>query len=184
MPSAYSAMMPLGTVAPDFELIDTISRESLSLSQIKSEKGTVVMFICNHCPYVIHLQEQLKNISDEYAKSGIAFVAISSNDVLKYPEDAPELMKDFASKRQFNFPYLYDESQAIAKAYKAQCTPDFYVFDGEMKCVYRGRVDSSTPRNGIPANGEDLKRALDNLILGLPIDSEQHPSMGCSIKWK
>ncbi|MFY0624834.1 MAG: thioredoxin family protein [Reichenbachiella sp.] len=184
MPSAFSTMMPLGTLAPDFKLYNTVSGIELSLSEIKGEKGTVIMFICNHCPYVIHIQDQLKNISDEYMSQGISFVAISSNDIVNFPEDSPELMKKFSEEGQLDFPYLYDETQEVAKAYKAECTPDFFLFDVDLKCAYRGRFDSSSPGNGVPSTGEDLRMALGNLVVGIPIDTEQHPSIGCSIKWK
>ncbi|MEO9967615.1 MAG: thioredoxin family protein [Reichenbachiella sp.] len=184
MARTESAMMPLGTIAPAFNLPDTISGNTLSYSDVKSEKGTVVMFICNHCPYVIHVQEKIVALAKEFLPKGIGFVAISSNDVANYPQDSPELMKVHAQDYSFNFPYLYDESQAIAKAYQAACTPDFYVFDSEDRCVYRGRMDGSTPGNGVPVTGQDLSRTLNNLEKGLPIDTEQHPSMGCNIKWK
>ncbi|UXP34024.1 thioredoxin family protein [Reichenbachiella agarivorans] len=184
MARTESNMMPLGTVAPKFNLPDTVSGKNITLEDLKSEKGTLVMFICNHCPYVIHVQEELVKIAKEYHEKGVAFVAISSNDVNNYPEDAPELMTEHAQKYDFDFPYLYDESQAVAKAYQAACTPDFYLFNSQDKCVYRGRMDSSTPGNGQVVTGEDLRSALNSLIAGLPIDREQHPSMGCNIKWK
>ena len=177
-------MMPLGTVAPDFNLSDTVSGENLSLDQIKSDKGTIVMFICNHCPYVIHVQEEIVKIAIEYSEQGLAFVAISSNDVQNYPDDSPVKMKKRAAELDFNFPYLYDETQDVARAYQAACTPDFFVFDGNLNCVYRGRMDSSTPGNQVPVTGKDIRITLDNLLLGLPVDQEQHPSMGCNIKWK
>jgi len=177
-------MMPLGTTAPDFNLPDTVSGKNLSLDQIKSAKGTVIMFICNHCPYVIHIQDEIANLAKKYAQKGLGFVAISANDVDNYPDDSPEKMKEKATELGFNFPYLYDQSQAVARAYQAVCTPDFFVFDGDLKCVYRGRMDASTPGNGEPLTGKDLRRALDNLLLGSPIDAEQRPSMGCNIKWR
>jgi len=142
------------------------------------------MFICNHCPYVIHVHDELLKITREFTEKGISFVAISSNDVINYPQDSPELMKELAKELDFNFPYLYDESQEVAKGYKAECTPDFFVFDGQLKCAYRGRMDGSSPGNGVPLTGEDLRRTLNNLLARLPIDTEQHPSMGCNIKWK
>lgn len=179
-----STMMPLGAIAPSFDLPDTISDKNISLDQIKSEKGTVVMFICNHCPYVIHIQDKMVSIAREYSEKGLSFVAISANDVVNYPEDSPEKMKDRAGELGFNFPYLYDETQETAKAYQAACTPDFFVFDGYLKCVYRGRMDASSPGNGTPVTGEELTEALDNLLLGLPIDQDQRPSVGCNIKWK
>lgn len=184
MARTESTMMPLGTLAPTFSLPDTVSGSTKSFTDIKSNKGTVVMFICNHCPYVIHVQEMMVELANEFGAKGIGFVAISSNDVENYPDDAPELMKVHAEKYGFSFPYLYDESQEVAHAYQAACTPDFFVFDGKDQCVYRGRMDGSTPGNGVPVTGEDLKRALNDLLAELPIDTEQHPSMGCNIKWK
>ncbi|MCV9389108.1 thioredoxin family protein [Reichenbachiella ulvae] len=184
MARTESNMMPLGTQAPAFLLPDTVSSTDKTFVDIKGNKGTVVMFICNHCPYVIHVQDEIVKIANEYAEKGLGFVAISSNDVENYPDDSPELMKEHADKYGFSFPYLYDESQEIAKAYQAACTPDFYVFDGSDACVYRGRMDPSTPGNNQPVTGEDLRRALDMLVDGLPIDRGQFPSMGCNIKWK
>lgn len=177
-------MMPLGTQAPAFELTDTVSGNTLSFSDVKSDKGTVVMFICNHCPYVIHVQEKVVEVAKEYQDKGIGFVAISSNDVENYPEDSPELMKKHAEEFGFTFSYLYDESQEVAKAYQAACTPDFFVFNAKDECVYRGRLDGATPGNNVPVTGDDLKLALRNLEAGLPVDTEQHPSLGCNIKWK
>lgn len=177
-------MLPLGTQAPDFELLDTVSGKQLSLDVIKSDKATVVMFICNHCPYVIHIQDELVKLAHEYMAQGIAFVAISANDVENYPEDSPDKMKERAEELNFQFPYLYDETQEVARAYMAACTPDFYVFDNEMACVYRGRMDEATPGNGKPVTGSDLRSALDAILAGNPITAEQIPSMGCNIKWK
>lgn len=184
MARTESKMMPLGTEAPQFSLPDTVSGKTLSFQDVKSAKGTVVMFICNHCPYVILVQEEIVRIANDFEKEGIGFVAISSNDVENYPDDSPELMTEHAKKYEFSFPYLYDESQDIAHAYQAACTPDFYVFDENDKCVYRGRMDSATPGNGVPVTGEDLRATLNNLCKGLPIDTEQYPSLGCNIKWK
>lgn len=184
MARTESNMMPLGTIAPAFDLPDTISGTNISLDQIRSDKGTVVMFICNHCPYVVHVKDKMVEIANAYAEKGIAFVAISSNDVENYPDDSPENMKGIADEWEFNFPYLYDESQEVAKAYDAACTPDFYVFDGDMKAVYRGRMDGATPGNNVPLTGQDLTNALDNLLAGSVIDENQIPSMGCNIKWK
>ncbi|WP_339790796.1 thioredoxin family protein [uncultured Imperialibacter sp.] len=185
MASTYSTMLPLGTNAPGFKLLDTVSDEHLSISDVKAEKGTVVMFICNHCPYVIHVLDEVLAIASEYQLKGVGFVAISSNDVVNYPEDGPEQMKIMAREKAFPFPYLYDETQEVAKAYQAACTPDFYVFDDELKCVYRGRLDASTPRNGQPLTGKDLRNALDAVLLGTTVkEEEQMPSLGCNIKWK
>ena len=178
-------MLPLGTKAPDFELPDTISGKPCRLRDISAGmKGTVVMFICNHCPYVIHIQEEMVRLAHEYMDKGVAFVAISANDVDNYPADSPALMKERAQELGFRFPYLYDERQQVAKAYQAACTPDFYVFDRELACVYRGRMDDATPGNGRPVTGVDLRSALDAMLADRPVDAAQLPSMGCNIKWK
>jgi len=178
-----SNMLPLGTKAPDFELLDTVSNKTLSLQKIKGKKGTVVMFICNHCPFVIHVNPEISKLSKEYQAKGINFVAISSNDVENYPQDAPRLMKEKAQEMDYTFPYLYDETQEVAKAYDAACTPDFYLFDGDSKLVYRGQLDDSRPGNGLPLTGLDLRNAMDALLEGKAIDSDQKPSIGCNIKW-
>ena len=179
-----SNMMPLGTRAPDFELPDTVSGRTLSLANLRSERATVIMFICNHCPYVKHIDPELVAISREYGDKGVSFVAISSNDVENYPDDAPDKMKEEAARVGYPFPYLYDGTQAVARAYDAACTPDFYVFDGDLVCVYRGRMDASTPRNDEPLTGADLRAALDAILAGEPVSGEQLPSMGCNIKWR
>ncbi|NJX15604.1 thioredoxin family protein [Tamlana crocina] len=179
-----SNMLPLGTQAPFFELQDTVSENLVSIEQIKGEKGTVVMFICNHCPFVIHVNEEMVKVANTYAEKGIGFVAISSNDVKNYPQDSPEKMKVHAEENHYPFPYLYDETQETAKAYDAACTPDFYVFDADLKLVYRGQLDSSRPENGIPVTGEDLRHALNCLIEGRENTQLQKPSIGCNIKWK
>lgn len=178
-----SNMLPLGTKAPDFELLDTVSDETLSLQKIKGEKGTVVLFICNHCPFVIHVNPEISKLGKEYQAKGINFVAISSNDVENYPQDAPHLMKEKAQEMDYTFPYLYDETQEVAKAFDAACTPDFYLFDGDLKLVYRGQLDDSRPGNGLPLTGSDLRNAMDALLEGRTIDSNQKPSIGCNIKW-
>lgn len=179
-----SNMVPLGTKAPDFNLRDTISGQMVSLDDLKSDTGLVIMFICNHCPYVKHIQEEIVKISREYQQKGMNFVAISSNNVEDYPEDGPEEMQKLARKLGYTFPYLYDESQSVARSYDAACTPDFYVFDKELKLVYRGQLDSSRPGNEKPLTGEDLRNALDDMIKGMPVSPEQIPSQGCNIKWK
>lgn len=179
-----SNMLPLGTKAPDFELLDTISDQPLCLSEIKGDKGTVVMFICNHCPFVVHVNPEITRLAGEYQQKGINFIAISSNDVENYPQDAPHLMKEKAKEEGYPFPYLYDETQKVAKAYDAACTPDFYLFDTDLKLVYRGQLDNSRPGNGLPLTGEDLRKAMDALLAGMAIDPEQKPSLGCNIKWK
>jgi thiol-disulfide isomerase/thioredoxin len=179
-----SNMLPLGTQAPAFTLLDTLSGKPLSLDELKSDKATVVMFICNHCPYVKYIQQQLVSMTNHYQKKNISFIAISSNDVDKYPADNPEEMHREAETYHYSFPYLYDETQEIAKAYRAACTPDFYIFDKDLKCVYRGRFDDATPGNKNPVTGRDLSNALDNILADKPVDQNQHPSMGCNIKWR
>ena len=179
-----SNMLPLGTKAPDFTLFDTVSQSDKSLTELKGEQGTVVMFICNHCPFVIHVNKELVNIANDYISKGIGFVAISSNDVVNYPQDGPELMTLNAKENNYPFPYLYDETQDVAKAYDAACTPDLYMFDDESQLVYRGQLDDSRPGNGILVTGSDLRSALDNLLKGEVISEFQKPSIGCNIKWK
>lgn len=178
-----SNMLPLGTKAPDFELLDTVSDNMLSLDNLKGKKATVIMFICNHCPFVIHVNPQVVKLAQEYQQKGIAFVAISSNDVENYPQDAPHLMKQKAKEEGYCFPYLYDETQKVAKAYDAACTPDFYLFDADLTLVYRGQLDDSRPENGIPLTGRDLKNAMDAVLNGEKVDPDQKPSLGCNIKW-
>lgn len=184
MVATPSNMLALGTVAPEFKLPDTVSGQVKSLQELKSDKATVVMFICNHCPFVKHVNEQLVALANDYQPQGVAFVAISSNDVENYPEDHPDKMKEYALELGYPFPYLYDESQGVAKAYKAACTPDFYIFDGDLKLVYRGQLDDSRPKSDIPVTGIDIRTALDDLLAGKPVSVEQRPSLGCNIKWK
>ncbi|MBS64028.1 thioredoxin family protein [Salinisphaera sp.] len=180
-----STMMPLGKKAPDFSLPDTVSGQTVSFKDVAGEKGTVVMFICNHCPYVLHIVDEIVAVANHYQPQGIGFVAISSNDVAERPEDGPEQMQVFAESREFAFPYLYDESQAVAKAYDAVCTPDFFVFDGDGKCAYRGQFNESRPKNGVAVTGAELRASLDALLEGDMIPEDvQVPSQGCSIKWK
>lgn len=179
-----SNMLPLGTTAPNFVLTDAVTNKPVSLQKIRGEKGTVVMFICNHCPYVKHVNEELVRLCNDYRVTGFGFVAISSNDIDKYPEDAPKKMWETARKYNYPFPYLFDEDQEVAKAYDAACTPDFYLFDDELKLIYRGQLDNSRPGNGIPVNGRDLREALDNVLNNNPQRKDQKPSMGCNIKWK
>lgn len=183
MSLALSNMMALGTKAPDFKLLNTVTNKPISLTDLKSDVATVIVFICNHCPFVHHLNSKLVDVANTYQNKGVQFIAISSNDVANYPQDKPELMQKVAEKEGYSFPYLYDETQAVAKAYKAECTPDFFVFDGDLKCAYRGRFDETRPGMGTPT-GKDLTTALDALISGNTIDADQKPSMGCNIKWK
>lgn len=185
MARTYTSQIPLGYQAPEFLLPDPINEVSLSYSDIRGEKGTVVMFICNHCPFVVHVKSAIARLADDYLSKGFGFVAISSNDVINYPQDSPELMTQFAKAAGFNFPYLYDESQEVAKAYDAACTPDFSVFDGDDLCVYRGQLDASRPGNDIPPNGNSIREVLDLLIGSKLVPAEgQIPSIGCNIKWK
>ena len=184
MARTLSNMLPLDTIAPGFTLPDTVSGKMVSLDELKSEQATVVMFICNHCPFVKHVDEQLVAMAQDYQAKGVSFIAISSNDAENYPQDRPELMKAEAEKLHYPFPYLYDESQGVAKAYNAACTPDFYVFDGNLKCAYRGQLDDSRPDNGKPVTGSDLRLALDEILEEKAVSAPQIPSLGCNIKWK
>ncbi len=179
-----SNMLDLGTKAPDFNLPDTISNNTVSYDKIKGEKATLVMFICNHCPYVIHINEELVRLTNDYKSKGVGVVAISSNDVDNYPQDAPDKMTIHAKENDYNFPYLYDESQEVAKAYDAACTPDFYLFDQEDILRYRGQLCPSRPNSGVPVTGEDLRKAIDQILAGETIPELQRPSAGCNIKWK
>ncbi len=179
-----STMIPLGTKAPDFKLPDTVTQNEIALSDIKSDIATVVMFICNHCPYVIHIRQELVNLAKDYLSAKICFIAISSNDIEKYPEDSPEKMRELAESLNYPFPYLYDESQEVAKAYDAQCTPDFFIFDKNLHLVYRGQFDDSRPGNDIKISGKDIRDALDSILEGKEVSPIQKPSIGCNIKWK
>lgn len=184
MANTPSNMLPLGTPAPYFELMDTVSENILNLDSLKGKQGTVIMFICNHCPFVIHINPKLVAIANKFKSKGISFIAISSNDAVNYPQDAPDKMKIHAENEDYPFPYLYDESQTIAKKYDAACTPDFYVFNANLELSYRGQLDNSRPGNGIPVTGSDLKQALNCLIEGNENTQIQKPSIGCNIKWK
>jgi len=176
--------IPLGFSAPDFKLLDQITGKALTYNDIKGEKGTLVMFICNHCPYVKHVIQELVEVGNDFMPKGIGMVAISANDAVKYPEDSPEKMKIFAAENDFPFPYLYDETQEVAKAYDAACTPDFNLFDGEDLCVYRGQFDGSRPGNEVAVSGKDLRAALKLVLEGKKVPENQIPSIGCNIKWK
>jgi thiol-disulfide isomerase/thioredoxin len=179
-----SNMLPLGNIAPEFSLPDCVTNEILSLDLLKSDVATVIMFICNHCPYVIHVNPEIVRLANDYIPKGVSFIAISSNDVERYPEDAPDKMRWIAEREKYPFPYLYDEDQSVAKAYDAACTPDFYVFDSKMQLAYRGRLDDSRPKTDKPLTGKDLRAALDAVLSGNLPDSNQYPSVGCNIKWK
>ncbi len=183
MTLTYSAMLELGTELPSFKLFNTITDQEFDSNSLSSEKGKVIMFICNHCPFVIHYHEQLVKLYQDYADK-LEFVAISSNDVLEYPQDAPEKMTELFAKLGLDFPYLYDESQEIAKKYHAVCTPEFYLFSADNKLIYRGRFDDSSPNNGKIATGSEFRAALDDFLSNKPISEQQLPSMGCNIKWK
>jgi len=178
-----STMLPLGTAAPDFSLVNVDSR-TVSLSDFSDAPGLLVIFLCNHCPYVIHVADQLAQLAHEYMNRGVAVVGISSNDVANYPADSPEQMVAEAEARGYVFPYLYDETQEVAQSYHAACTPDFFLFDARQKLVYRGQLDSSRPDSGIPVTGEDLRAALDAVLAGRAAAEDQTPSLGCNIKWK
>lgn len=179
-----SNMLLLGTKATDFSLKNTVTNAVLHLNELKGDISTVIMFICNHCPFVIHVNSELVDIANAYAEKGISFIAISSNDAINYPQDSPEKMKIHAQNESYPFPYLYDETQEVAKAYDAACTPDFYVFDDKLALIYRGQLDDSRPGNGLPVTGKDLRHALDCLIEGKENTEAQKPSIGCNIKWK
>jgi len=170
--------------APAFKLPDVRTQELVSLEDLKGSDALLVMFVCNHCPFVLHIEDELARIGDEYTTRGVRVVAISSNDVENYPDDSPEKMVAFAQRNGWDFPYLYDESQSVAKDYFAACTPDFFLFDSEQKLVYRGQLDSSRPGNDVPVTGVDLRAALDALLAGQQISENQFPSVGCNIKWK
>ncbi|MCH2020933.1 MAG: thioredoxin family protein [Saprospiraceae bacterium] len=178
-----SNMLSLGTKAPDFSLLDTISGKETHLIDIQSDKATVIMFTCNHCPYVLHINDVLVNFSNEYMEKGVSFVAISSNDIINYPQDSPDKMKELAQAEGYPFPYLYDPTQEVAKAYDAACTPDFYVFDKDLLLKYRGRFCPSRPKTNIPVTGIDVRNALDAIINHQEVDPKQYPSAGCNIKW-
>lgn len=184
MAQTTSSMLPLGTSAPSFYLKDTNSNYFYSFEEIRGSKGTLVVFICNHCPFVHHIIEELVMIANDYRVQGIGIVAISSNDVEKYPQDGPLFMTEFAFQNNMEFPYLYDETQEVAKAFDAACTPDFFLFDSQNKLVYRGQMDDSRPGNEIPTSGSDLRNAIDSVIYNRNLASPQKPSIGCGIKWK
>jgi len=183
MAATESNMLPLGTKMPEFTLLDTISNSEVS-SKSLNRKANLVMFICNHCPFVIHVKDELSKIGIDYKEKDVAIVAISSNDIEKYPQDGPEKMKEFAINENFSFPYLYDETQEIAKSFLAACTPDFYLFNEKNELVYRGQLDNSRPNNGIPVTGKDLRNAIEAVLNNELPDSNQVPSIGCNIKWK
>lgn len=179
-----SLMVELGLQAPNFKLLDVVSDEYRSLEDLKSDVATVVMFICNHCPFVKHVNKELVKMAQDYIPKGVSFIAINSNDVENYPDDSPEKMKQVAFDLKYPFPYLFDDTQEIAAAYDATCTPDFFVYNRKMRLEYRGQLDNSRPGNDKPVNGLDIRRALNALIDGEEVDENQQPSIGCGIKWK
>ncbi|ABA57498.1 thioredoxin family protein [Nitrosococcus oceani] len=184
MARTESMMLDLGTQAPDFQLLEPATGRTVSLADFKGAGGLLVIFMCNHCPYVKHISSALSQFAREYQPKGLAIVGISVNDVENYPDDSPEKMAEEVEAQGYIFPYLYDETQEIAKAYKAACTPDFFLFDKNHKLVYRGQFDDSRPGNDLPVTGEDLQTAVKAVLSGQPIPNEQRPSMGCNIKWK
>jgi peroxiredoxin len=184
MAAVNSTMLELGTQAPKFELPDTVTGKTVNLKDYRGNKALLVLFICNHCPYVIHIKEELVRYAKDYLPKGVAIVAISSNDVENYPDDSPEKMKVDAEKYGYPFPYLYDEKQEVAQAYKAACTPDLFLFNEKHELVYRGQFDGSRPKNEVPVNGKDLREATDKVLAGESLSEDQIPSIGCNIKWK
>lgn len=176
-------MLPLGTRAPDFSLADTRGKK-VSLSDFEGAKALLVVFMCNHCPYVKHIRSGLAELARDYAGQGVATVGISANDAAKYPADSPAKMAEEAQIAGYTFPYLYDETQEVAKAYRAACTPDIFLFDGDLRLVYRGQFDDSRPGNGLAVTGKDLREALAAIVAGKPVRAEQKPSIGCNIKWR
>jgi len=184
MAQTASTMLPLGTLAPDFSLPEPATGKTLSLSDFQDAPALLVMVICNHCPFVKHIRQRLIQFARDYQAKGLAIVAINANDVVNHPEDSPAKMAEDAKTFGYPFPYLYDESQATAKAYHAACTPDFFLFDAERKLVYRGQFDGSRPGNNIPVTGNDLRAAAQAVLTGQPIAPEQQPSIGCNIKWQ
>jgi peroxiredoxin len=183
MALTLSTMLPLGTPAPDFRLSDTDGR-TVTLDDFANAPALLVVFLCNHCPYVKHIRHELAALAKEYQARGAAVVGINANDVAGYPEDSPEMMVREKAEVGYTFPYLYDEAQEVARAYRAACTPDFYVFDAAPKLAYRGQMDASRPGNATPVTGQDLRAALDAVLVGRPVGGDQRPSMGCNIKWK
>ena|SRR5688572_7923442 len=187
MAATPSTMLELGTTAPDFDLPDTtgpgMSRR-VRLDDFKGKRGLLVMFICNHCPFVKHVRDELARIGNEYQSRGLGIVAISSNDVANYPDDSPGKMAEEARAAGYSFPYLYDETQEVARAYRAACTPDFFLFDNDRRLAYRGQLDDARPKNNSPVTGRDLRAAIDAVLDGRPVTGQQMPSIGCNIKWK
>ncbi len=178
-----SYMLPLKTEAPSFSMTNVVSGQKESLKQLKGSSGTLIIFMCNHCPYVVHLMDAIVNTANKFSEIGVNTIAISSNSIISHPQDGPENMKNLALEKEFSFPYLFDDTQEVAHAYKAACTPDFYLFDSELSLYYRGRYDDSRPGNDQPITGKDLHQACTSMLTGEPTESLQYPSMGCNIKW-
>ncbi len=183
MVKTKSTMLPIGTKAPDFSLPDTVSGQTISLANFSDSKALLVMFICQHCPFVKRVKTEFTRLGKDYVDQGVGIVAISANDVKKHPDDSPENLKAMAEELDFNFPFCYDETQEVAKSYTAACTPDFFLFDGDHKLVYRGQLDDSILDENLPVTGKDLRSAIDKVLAGEEVDSEQKPSLGCNIKW-
>ncbi|HBQ98520.1 MULTISPECIES: thioredoxin family protein [unclassified Roseofilum] len=184
MARTESTMLALGTLAPSFQLPDVVSEEIISVETFAQKKALLVMFICKHCPFVKHIQSQLSSLGQDYQNTDLGIVAISSNDIVKHPDDSPEQLKQMALELGFTFPVCYEESQEVAKSYTAACTPDFFLFDSDRRLVYRGQLDDSRPSTNIPVTGTDLRKAIDATLAGQPVAPEQRPSLGCNIKWK
>ncbi len=184
MSQTSSTMLPLGSIAPDFSLPDVVSGKTITLNDFKDKKALLVMFICHHCPYVQHVKGELAQIGKDYQGKNIGIIAISANDAEAYPDDSPADLKEMAKEEGFTFAFAYDETQAFAKAYKAACTPDFFLFDQERKLVYRGQLDDSRPGNYLPVTGKDLRNAIDAVLTDISVNPDQKPSLGCNIKWK
>ena len=184
MARTNSTMLPLGTAAPDFALPDVVSEKTVALSDFKNSSALLVAFLCNHCPYVKHIQAGLVQLAKDLQARGVGVVGISANDVVNYPDDSPEKMREEAVRAGYTFPYLFDESQAVARAYRAACTPDFFLFDGRQRLVYRGQMDDARRANTLPVTGASLRAAVEAVLAGQPVDARQIPSLGCNIKWK
>lgn len=184
MVKTASTMLPLGTAAPEFQLLDVVSNQTISLATFADRQALLLIFLCQHCPFVKHIQQELAKIGQDYSQQSLGIVAISANDIANYPDDAPEKLKQMAKDLNLNFPICYDESQEVSKAYTAACTPDFFLFDADRKLAYRGQLDDSRPSNNIPVTGKDLRRAIDTVLQAKAVDFEQKPSIGCNIKWK
>jgi len=184
MAAIPSQMLSLGTSASSFQLLNPLLKKKQSLDELKGEKATLIVFMCNHCPFVLHIIDKLVELAEDYKPKGISVIGINSNDIESYPQDSPEKMIEFSKEKKLSFPYLFDETQEVAKAYQAACTPDFFLFDEDLKLVYRGQMDSSRPKNGEEITGEDLIIAFENILAGQPQEEIQIPSIGCGIKWK